>query len=309
MPTRWGVWNRNELVGDTLMSSMFDAPHNTKWNVLNLGAGVQSSALALMAAKGEITPMPDFACFADTQAEPKSVYDWLEWLEGELPFPVYKVTKGNLTTASLTPKIRGKDGAGPKGSEYIPKLIPLFGLKPDGTMAAAIGRKCTSDYKIVPIQQKIKELCGIARGQKECTVTQWIGISWDEVQRMKMSRHPWTQMRWPLIEQQINREQCKEWMKLNGYPEPPRSACYYCPFHSDDEWRRLRNEDPDYFQKAIEFDKEIRDKYKNHDKIMQMEVYLHRKCKPLEDIDFDNEVDKGQGFFDFGNECEGMCGV
>jgi len=47
-------------------------------NVLSLGAGVQSSTMALMAAKGEITPMPDCAIFADTQAEPQSVYDsWI----------------------------------------------------------------------------------------------------------------------------------------------------------------------------------------------------------------------------------------
>ena len=56
-------------------------------NVLSLGAGVQSSTMALMAAKGEITPMPDCAIFADTQAEPQSVYDYLDWLEKQLPFP------------------------------------------------------------------------------------------------------------------------------------------------------------------------------------------------------------------------------
>ena len=46
-------------------------PDKTKYNVLSLGAGVQSTAMALMATKGEITPMPDIAIFADTQAEPK----------------------------------------------------------------------------------------------------------------------------------------------------------------------------------------------------------------------------------------------
>ncbi len=42
--------------------------------VLSLGAGVQSTCMALMAAKGEITPMPDYAIFADT-AEPRHVYE------------------------------------------------------------------------------------------------------------------------------------------------------------------------------------------------------------------------------------------
>ena len=47
---------------------------------VSLGAGVQSSAMALMAAAGEISPMPRAAIFADTQAEPDSVYRWLDWL-------------------------------------------------------------------------------------------------------------------------------------------------------------------------------------------------------------------------------------
>lgn len=47
--------------------------------VISLGAGVQSSTMALMAGKGELTPMPDFAVFADTQAEPADVYKWLDW--------------------------------------------------------------------------------------------------------------------------------------------------------------------------------------------------------------------------------------
>ena len=60
----------------------------TKLNVLSLGAGVQSTVMALMAAEGEITPMPDCAIFADTQFEPESVYTHLDWLETQLPYPV-----------------------------------------------------------------------------------------------------------------------------------------------------------------------------------------------------------------------------
>jgi len=67
------------------------------FNVISLGAGVQSSTIALMAAHGEIAPMPDAAIFADTQAEPVSVYRWLDWLETQLQFPVHRVTAGNLS--------------------------------------------------------------------------------------------------------------------------------------------------------------------------------------------------------------------
>jgi hypothetical protein len=285
-------------------------PPATEWTVLNLGGGVQSSCLALMAAHGEIEPMPDFAVFADTQAEPQEVYDYLDYLEGKLPFPIYRVTHGDLTEASLEVKIRQSDGPRSKaGDKTIRRLIPLFGIMPNGDKTAAIGRKCTADYKIKPILKKIKTRCGIERGQKSATVTQWIGISWDEIQRMREASHRWTQHRWPLIENRMTRQDCKTWMGYMGYKEPPRSACYYCPFHSDDEWRRLRDSNPHAFSKACQFDHDIRQQYKKHDPTMLMEVYLHNSCKPLGEIDFDNDIDKGQQVWDFTAECEGMCGV
>lgn len=284
------------------MNDPFNPPPPTKWNVLNLGAGVQSSCLALMAAKGEIGPMPDFAVFADTQAEPASVYKWLDWLEAQLPYPVVRVTQGNLTEDNL--KLHKAKG----GHFYHKRLIPMFGIMPNGDRAFAIGRKCTAEYKIKPIIKHIKQKCGIKHGQKEITVTQWIGISYDEMQRMKSPAVSWTQHRWPLVEKKMRRSSCLDWMKVNGFPEPPRSACYYCPFHSDNEWRRLRNEDPEYFKKAIDFDHEVRREYKKGTNL-KMEVYLHTSCKPLDQVDFDSPEDKGQLGFDFKSECEGMCGL
>jgi hypothetical protein len=284
-------------------------PPETEWNVLSLGAGVQSSCLALMAAEGEIKPMPDFAVFADTQAEPQEVYRWLEYLRRNVPFPIYTVTNGDLTEAVLDLKTASGNGTRAAGTTYYTQIIPLFGVKPNGEKTAGLGRKCTADYKIRPITKEIRLRCGIKRGQKGVTVTQWIGISKDEIQRMKEARPKWMQNRWPLIENLMTRQDCIEWMRNNGYPEPPRSACYYCPFHSDKEWRRLRDNEPALFQKAVEFDHEIRSKYKDNDQYTKMEVYLHNSCKPLGEIDFDNDIDKGQQVWDFTAECEGMCGV
>jgi hypothetical protein len=219
------------------------------------------------------------------------------------------VTKGDLTKDSLEVKTATGKGKKKEGDTYLRRLIPLFGVMPDGEQVAAIGRKCTADYKIFPINRFIKEMCDVKHGQTDCTVTQWIGISLDEIQRMKLPPHKWTQNRWPLVEKRITRAYCIQWMKDNGYPEPPRSACFYCPFHSDTEWRRLRDNDPKHFRKAVLFDYAIRDKYKKHDGYTKMEVYLHRSCKPLAEVDFDNDEDKGQMTWDFQAECEGMCGI
>lgn len=290
------------------MNDPFLPPPPTKWNVLNLGAGVQSSTLALMAARGEIGPMPDFAVFADTQAEPTNVYEWLDWLETQLPFPVVRVTKGNLTDEILKIRVKEKSIYSDKPLTYLRTNIPVYGLTPSGEVKPALGRACTADFKVAPIIKEIRKRCAITRGQKEVTVTQWLGISYDEMQRMKLPSNPWTQHRWPLVEKRMTRTHCKDWMKRNGYKEAPRSACYYCPFHDDEEWRRLKNEDPVHFAKAVEFDKTYRRLQNENPGGLRIEVYLHKSCKPLDQVDF-SDKDEGQLNFDFKSECEGMCGL
>ena len=81
-------------------------------------------------------------------------------------------------------------------------------------------------------------------------------------------------------------------MNRNGYPKPPRSACVFCPYRSDAEWRDLAPAD---FAEAVRVDASLRE----HGE------FIHRSEKPLDEVDFtaSTQVDF------FGNECEGMCGV
>lgn len=285
----------------SIQNSLFGRPPDiqTPWTVLNLGAGVQSSTLALMAATGEISPMPAFAIFADTQAEPRSVYTWLDWLEKQLPFPVHRVTRGNMTADMMTLR------TAQDGRVWTKSMIPAFMQAPDGSIGL-LGRSCTADYKIAPILKSLRKLCSIKRGEKNVQITQWIGISYDEIQRMKPSRDAWTQHRWPLIEREMRRHDCVAWLKRNGFPEPPRSACVYCPFHSNTEWRSLKLKEPEAFAEAVRVEKELqRTKTEAADRSTP---WLHRSCVPLEQIDLSTEADAGQLDM-FGNECEGLCGV
>lgn len=277
---------------------IFDPPPPTQWNVISLGAGVQSSTMAIMASRGLITPMPDFAVFADTQDETPKVYDWLDRLEKELAFPLVRVTKGSLSEKSLEMRTTAD------GRKFSKTNIPFFTLNADGSFGMIPHRSCTADFKIQPILKCLRQKCGIKRGQKETTVTSWIGISIDEAQRMKMSRDPWVQNRWPLLELRMSRQQCIEWMLAKGYPEPPRSSCRYCPYHSNAEWRRLKNEEPEEFAKAVEFERQIQE-----NKDSASTPFLHASRKPLDQVDFRNDVDRGQQLLSFMDECEGMCGV
>lgn len=269
-------------------------------HIISLGAGVQSSTMALMAAHGEITPMPDAAIFADTQAEPASVYRWLDWLEKQLPFPVERVTAGNLAESAVRVK-----KSGVTGKTYLETGLPYF-TDTDGE-AGLNRRGCTLDFKIEPIRRRVRELCGITRGQKEVTVIQWIGISFDEMKRMKPSRDAWCEHRWPLVDIRMRRQGCVEWMRSRGYPDPPRSACRFCPYHNDTEWRRLMTSEPEEFDAAIAYEKRLQQAASEATAVLGT-PYLHRSLKPLDTIDFRSDVERGQGTL-WDDECEGMCGV
>jgi len=275
------------------------------WNVISLGAGVQSSTMALMASRGELLDINvDFAIFADTQDESKKVYEWLDWLEGQLSFPVYRVTKGKLSEKAL--EMRTTED----GRKYPKVSIPFHVLTTDGKKTMVTHRNCTADYKIKPILKELRARCGIKRGQKVATVTSLIGISYDEMQRMKDSREPWAVNRWPLVEMKMRRGHCIEWMRKNGYPEPPKSACIYCPFKSAELFRDMQLNEPEAFQEVIDFEKQINERRSGGvPENRKNKYFVYRNCKPFETIDFRSDVEKGQGLLDFQDECDGMCGV
>lgn len=260
--------------------------------VLSLGAGVQSTTMALMAAHGEIGPMPDCAIFADTQWEPKAVYEHLRWLTSPnvLPFPVHIVTAGNLRQNIM-------NRSNTTGGRF--NAVPWFMRMPNGDEAMG-RRQCTSEYKLMPMRRKVRELLGGKTPKGGCEV--WIGISTDEIVRMKPSRIGYMVNRWPLTEKRMNRNDCLRWLERNGYGEPPKSACIGCPFHNDAQWRVLRKS-PNEWRDAMEVDAAIRKQTG-----FKGEQYMHRSLVPLDQVDLSTPEDHGQ--FDlFMNECEGMCGV
>lgn len=267
--------------------------------ILNLGAGVQSSTIALKIAAGEFDSI-DHAIFADTGWEPKPVYEWLhDYLIPRLPFPVHIVGKGNLREAQVTARSIGHKtaGAGRWGS------LPYYTLSPEGKRGM-VRRQCTSEYKIIPIERKVRELMGLKFRQwypKTLAVEQWIGISIDEIQRIKVSVDAWRIYRHPLIEAKMSRQDCLAWLAKHGHPQAPRSACIGCPFHSNHEWRDMRDTRPDEWADAISFDSAIRIA-----KGMDSTSYVHAQRVPLAEVDLSIKP-KGQMSWD--DECGGVCGV
>lgn len=268
--------------------------------VISLGAGVQSTTMALMAAHGEIGPLPDCAIFADTGWEPQHVYDHLDWLESRLPYPVHRVSNGNIRHA-LTSTEKGRYAS-----------VPFF-LKTTNGLVWEKGmsrRQCTSEYKLKPLHWKMRELLGKGRRDRIApnSIEVWIGISTDEAQRMKPSHAAWMTNRWPLIEAGMSRAACLDWMEKAQYPRPPKSSCIGCPFHNDAMWRDMKLNDPASWDDAVEVDRTIRNGGTAFNRDIRGEQYMHSSLRPLDEVDFSNLEDRGQLNM-FNNECLGMCGV
>jgi len=274
-------------------------PDKLNLRILSLGAGVQSSALAMLIEQGKV-PMVDAAIFADVGAEPAEVMEWLNWLKTKLSYPLFIVQKRNLKE-DLELMAQG---------EYKKIPIPVFTLGENGKKGMN-RRACTSDYKIEPVTQKIRNLLGLAKGErrKEGTKVELLmGISTDEVSRMKTNQIKYITNVYPLIDMGWNRQKCIEWFQKEYQKTPPRSACTFCPFHSNEEWRRVKKNKEEW-DKVVKLEKSFIDNKNIISEITGMKdtMYLTRKCVPIDQVDFEEEKKDQLDMFE--NECEGYCGI
>ena len=258
--------------------------------VLSLGAGVQSTTLLMMMIEGEIQKA-DHAVFSDTGWEPRAVYEHLESLiplMEKAGIQFHRVRRGDIQTDGLAD-------------------LPWFIRNPDGSKGMG-RRQCTSKYKLDPLKNKQRELAGLAPYQrsKHHLITTIIGISWDESHRMKDPFYNWIQNEYPLVDRRITRQDCLDWMEAKGFPRPPRSSCLGCPFHSNDEWRYIKENYPDEFEETARIEEEAqRDPAKLG---LKGVPYLHRQMVSIRDLDLRTEQEKGvMSLFEM--ECEGMCGL
>lgn len=243
--------------------------------LLSLGAGVQSTVLALMAADGTLAGL-DGAIFADTGWEPKRVYEHLDKLAAVLDtagIPLYRVSNGNLRSDAIDP-------------EHRYASIPYFVRNPDGSEGMG-RRQCTSEYKLSPINRKVRELLGakppdFRRGPKGNVAELWIGFSTDEIGRVSdKNQVSYIRKRYPLLELGMDRKACQRWLRSRGWTQVAKSACVGCPYHGNRQWRELRDQHPGEWADAVEFDAAIR-KGGARRLPLNGEAFLHRSRVPLD---------------------------
>jgi hypothetical protein len=198
--------------------------------------------------------------------------------------------------------------------------IPAYTLRPDGT-EAKVRRQCSMEYKIAVIERTIRrEILGLKPRQRiprGTVINQIIGISLDEAGRAKRiqdnARRTNSKFtpKFPLIERFMTRANCLTYLADKVPHQTPRSACVFCPFHSDFEWDRIKREDPAGWARAVEIDHALRIKGRIVNRNLNQQLFLHRSCKPLDLVQLDTTPDprKAQLAINFAAECMGVCGV
>lgn len=265
---------------------------------LSLGAGVQSTALLLLAVEGRI-PRPDFAVFADTGWEPKGVYDHLDRLEREVAQPAGIEIVRVRSTGGTGEGIRA-DALAPNNRYFrLPVFMRFAEEHQDekGARPMILRRSCTQTYKTDPIFREYRRRLGatisasgrVGPAPKGKTIISQVGISTDELQRARTNVETWIENSYPLLDIGWSRQRCIAYLDDMGWGTTEKSACIGCPFHGNNEWRRLKDTDPESFADAVEFDEAIRNgppRERTDGSRWGATFYLHGSGQPLADVPF-----------------------
>lgn len=280
--------------------------------VLNLGAGVQSTALYLMSMRQdepEFVPSFDVAIFADTQEEPRAVYEHLEWMKSLGGPPIIVRTAGKLGDDLL-------NGTNSTSKRFA--SIPAFVISEGDTEPARIRRQCTKEYKTAVVGMAIRrDWLGLEPGAqipRTTMIHQYLGLSHDEPNRIigvqtRFQEIGWSKPFFPLFDLEMTRADCIAYLaEVAPDRKVARSACTFCPYRDNTEWRAIRDEDPEGWARAIQIDQAIRLGARAGIKLNKT-MYLHRSCKPLAEANLEEVETRLEARLNgFDSECEGACG-
>lgn len=228
------------------------------------GGGVQSTAIAILILQGKL-PKPDAAFICDTGRETEETWDYL----GRITNPALAVIGLQVERLIRTemPAIFNS-----KGTMMIPAFL---------TGNAKFSNFCSSHWK----RDYLKRVC-VERGL--VPAVNWVGISTDEMKRVRTARANNWQLRYPLIfDYPMSRHECIRLIESYGWPKAPKSSCWMCPNRRDAQWIHLRDTRPDDFRKAIQFDLDLRR--------VKPDAFLHGSMVPLGEVTFAESKDEDHG--------------
>ena len=258
-----------------MMTKLLPATIPAKARIFSFGGGVQSHAVLVMQARGLLPEPYDAFVFSNVGGDSENPETLTYLADYTIPFcekhgikfMVVQKTRGrgkDKTPDTLLAQIHRQ-----QKSIVIPVRM--------GHNGAPGNRNCTEDYKIEVVDRAVK-----ASGYGRAIMG--IGISTDEIQRVKHGN--WytdngieKRREYPLIEARMNRNACLALIADAGLPQPPKSSCYFCPFHKRNEWIEMKRDHPDLFWKAVEVERVINQKRLT---IARDAAFLHPDLVPLD---------------------------
>jgi hypothetical protein len=258
--------------------------------------------MLMMAIHGEIE-RPDHVLFADTGWDGKKTMDHVDWCEKQCQkagIPFHRVSNGNIRDDMVNARTAS---SGEYSGRWV--AMPIF-VDTGSGIEGRVRRQCTSEYKLLPLRKKQRELLGFEKGKRipSGSCESMIGISTDEARRAAPSRDRWVDNLYPLIDPlKMSRLDCQKWWEDN-YPHRAlgKSSCLGCPNKSDREWLALKTGDPEAWSDVVQFDGQVRKATG-----VRGDSYLHRSCRPLSEV----PLGESQGGLDLEDDiyCAGGCGL
>jgi hypothetical protein len=261
--------------------------------VVSYGGGVQSTALLVLAARrdidyrtflfantGDDSEHPDTLAFVRQVAMPYAETHLIELVELNRLHRrgPHKGERKTLYADLLR-----------EGSRSIPIPIHMAAAGP-GT------RQCTEDFKINVLARELKRRGATAH----FPATVALGISVDEIERARPgvdARVPVQNRTYPLLDLGYSRRDCTRIIAAAGLEVPPKSSCWFCPFHGPEAWRRLRRNRPELFERAIALEATLNER---RAALGRDPVYLSAKARPLHLV-----VDDQMTLFGDDGSCDG----
>lgn len=236
--------------------------------VFSYGGGVQSTAALVLSAQARLDYRTFLFCNVGDDSEHP---DTLKYVH-EVAMPYAKAHGVELIEVQRTRQ------TGEKETIYQRLTRPgsrSIGIPVRMSNGAPGNRACTGDFKIKVVAKWLR-----AHGAtKDDPAVVGLGISMDEWQRMRSdSGIAYEKLAYPLIDLRMDRQDCINVISRASLPIPPKSSCWFCPFHRLQRWQEMRQKEPDLFKKACDLESFINEKRglspKDH-------VWLTRKLIPL----------------------------
>lgn len=246
-------------------------PGESALQVVSYGGGVQSNALLVLAAAGRVPHRTFLFANVGNDSEHPSTLRYVR--EVAMPF-------AEANGIELTELRRVKqDGSVPTLWGEIMRPDSRRELIPTRLGNGMPGRRnCTAEFKIEVVRRWLRAHGATAARPARVA----IGFSTDEVGRVQRRRENEIERpEFPLIDLGFSRDDCKSVIGEAGLPVPPRSACYFCPFHRIGTWVEMARDEPELFERSVRLEAHINARRQAEGRPL---VWLTRHARPLDEV-------------------------